>query len=98
MQKGRLILILIGLVILAVIGFFIANKIGESNSQDNNRCISDSDCVPAQVCHPTSCVNKEFEPNKTGISCTQVCEPGTLNCGQGSCLCKNNKCEAVLRG
>ena len=60
------------------------------------KCNSDSDCVPASCCHPSSCVNINFKPDCTGIRCTMECAPETMDCGQGSCVCKNNKCEAVI--
>lgn len=54
-------------------------------------CIKDSDCIPEQCCHPTSCVNKEFAPDCSGIGCTMVCQ-GPIDCGAGKCVCKDNKC------
>lgn len=59
-------------------------------------CDSDSDCVPEQCCHPTSCVNKAFAPDCSAVMCTMECAPGTLDCGQGSCVCQNHECKAVL--
>lgn len=60
------------------------------------QCKSDSDCVPASCCHPTSCVAKENAPVCNSIACTLDCKPGTLDCGQGSCLCINNKCSVLI--
>ena len=60
-------------------------------------CASDDDCVPASCCHPSSCVAKEQAPSCKGIMCSQVCEPGTLDCRQGSCICENNQCKAMLK-
>ncbi|MCK4492239.1 MAG: hypothetical protein KAU03_06420 [Candidatus Altiarchaeales archaeon] len=54
-------------------------------------CSQDSDCVPEQCCHPTSCVNKKFAPDCSGIACTMVCQ-GSIDCGAGRCICKDNKC------
>ncbi|MEA3255233.1 MAG: DUF3160 domain-containing protein, partial [Candidatus Altiarchaeota archaeon] len=54
-------------------------------------CLGDSDCVPAQCCHPTSCINKKFAPDCRGIGCTMVCQ-GPIDCGAGRCACINNKC------
>jgi len=59
-------------------------------------CSADTDCVPAECCHPTSCVNKDYKANCDGIACTLNCEPNTLNCGQGECKCVDNKCKAVI--
>jgi len=65
-------------------------KIAPSPSQIY--CKNDEDCMPAQCCHPTFCVNKAV--NCTGISCTEECRAGTMDCGCGSCMCKNNRCAA----
>ena len=61
-------------------------------------CKTDADCVPAQCCHPTACVSQDQAPNCDEVFCSQVCEPGTLDCGQGSCLCQQGKCNAVISG
>ncbi len=92
-----------GWLAIVIVIFLIAGIIIYSQSVNNNQnvnvtndayyCTSDSDCMPEQACHPTSCINKKFESNKKGTFCTQVCEPGTLDCGQGSCICENNKCK-----
>jgi len=62
---------------------------------NENSCGSDSDCVKDACCHASGCVSKENAPACKDIMCTQECVPGTLDCGQGSCKCINNKCEAV---
>ncbi|MEM4347078.1 MAG: DUF333 domain-containing protein [Candidatus Altiarchaeota archaeon] len=54
-------------------------------------CEKDSDCIPEQCCHPTSCVNKKFAPNCEGIFCTMVCE-GPIDCGAGKCSCVDERC------
>lgn len=61
--------------------------------EDNKKyfCEKNSDCVPEQCCHPTSCINREFAPNCEGIFCTMVCK-GPIDCGAGKCSCVNNKC------
>ena len=66
-----------------------------SYDQNVTSCLQDSDCVPEQCCHATSCINKanKFACN---LFCTQECKPNTLDCGQGSCKCINNKCAASL--
>ncbi len=61
-----------------------------------NECSSDSDCVPASCCHPTSCVSASNAPICNKIACTMDCKPATLDCGQGKCLCSNGKCGASL--
>jgi putative hemolysin len=59
-------------------------------------CANDNDCVPASCCHANSCVKKENSPVCSGIACTLSCEPKTLDCGQGSCVCVNSKCSAII--
>jgi len=58
-------------------------------------CNVDSDCVPKECCHPTSCINKALK-DVCNLACTAVCE-GPLDCGAGSCGCVGNKCTTVLR-
>ncbi len=61
------------------------------------RCSLDTDCVPAACCHAKDAVNKESAPNCQGILCTAVCEPGTLDCGQGKIKCLNKQCTVVIK-
>jgi hypothetical protein len=44
-------------------------------------CTQDADCVPAECCHPTSCINAAYKGVCTKL-CTQVCE-GPIDCGAG---------------
>lgn len=55
-------------------------------------CSSDEDCVPAQCCHPTSCVTAKEAPDCSGKMCTTVCMPNTMDCGQGKCVCRSSRC------
>jgi|GEM_PF-2651629 len=57
-------------------------------------CSEDSDCVPAQCCHPTSCTTKANAPNCAKTVCSMVCQ-GPLDCGAGRCACVNNQCSVV---
>lgn len=49
-------------------------------------CVEDGDCVPAQCCHPTSCINRVAQKDCSGTACTMSCE-GPLDCGAGTCGC-----------
>lgn len=60
-------------------------------------CTVDADCVPAACCHAVDAVNKENAPDCRGVLCTAVCEPGTLDCGQGEVKCVSGQCKAVLQ-
>ncbi len=60
------------------------------------KCTTNDECVPSSCCHSTSCINEEFKQECDGIRCTMECAPNSMDCGQGSCACQNNKCEAVI--
>lgn len=57
------------------------------------QCTADADCVPAQCCHPTSCVNKVAQ-KPCNEMCTMNCQ-GPLDCGAGSCGCVQGQCSVV---
>ncbi len=100
-KKGWLLIVLIVIVLavgaFAVIGSFKKSVGGNIGGNVTEMCNSDSDCVPAECCHPTSCAAKNQKQDCGRVFCTMNCEPGTLDCGQGSCVCINNKCEAVIK-
>ena len=54
-------------------------------------CDEASDCAPAQCCHAADCVIVEKRPYCNDVFCTQVCLPGTMDCG-GSCACVAGRC------
>ncbi len=60
------------------------------------RCSSDQECVKDACCHASGAVNLEHAPDCKGLYCTAVCEPGTLDCGQGEVKCIQNQCQAVF--
>ena len=60
---------------------------------DNQTCSTDADCVPAQCCHPTTCVN-QASITVCNFLCTASCE-GPLDCGAGSCGCTNGRCSVI---
>ena len=70
----------------------------ENNIPGELYCNTDSDCVAASCCHPDSCVNAESAPDCQGLMCTLECKPGTMDCGQGKCVCQNNECTAQIEG
>jgi hypothetical protein len=59
-------------------------------------CQTDADCVPAQCCHPTSCVVASAAPDCSDMACTEDCQGGTMDCGQGHCACQDGTCAAVI--
>lgn len=88
-MKKRDFYILIIVIIVSIIIYFLIPK-----SLKIQECQIDSDCVPASCCHPSSCVPKEQKPDCEGLLCSMNCE-GPLDCGAGSCGCKNNKCGVI---
>lgn len=56
-------------------------------------CRSNSDCSPAQCCHPDSCIIRTQAPDCEGVFCTQECRLGTMDCGAGYCACIEGRCE-----
>lgn len=98
---NKWVIAVILILALVVSGFllnkFVSNKEGIRNESKELFCQSDSDCVPKEACHPKTCINKNFAEDNSGSICTAVCEPGSLDCGQGYCSCINNKCNAVFK-
>ena len=88
MKLTILVVVLVTLAFLLIVAF--------QPKEDPKHCLRDEDCVPAQCCHPTDCVNVENRPNCEGIVCTMECRPGTMDCGQGYCACVENQCKAII--
>lgn len=65
--------------------------------QNLTKCIKDEDCVPKTCCHPRECVLKTEAPDCEGTSCTLECKGGTLDCGQGWCVCMDGQCQVEWR-
>jgi hypothetical protein len=61
---------------------------------DAQTCTTIADCVPAQCCHPTSCVRQAAKPVCDTAICTMSCD-GPLDCGAGSCGCTNGRCSVI---
>jgi hypothetical protein len=64
-----------------------------TTEQAMSSCTMDSDCVPAQCCHPTGCINKAFK-GVCNLLCTNVCS-GPLDCGAGHCGCVSGTCQVI---
>jgi len=62
------------------------------HAPSRGHCREDSDCVPAQCCHATSCVVQRKAPDCTRTRCTRECVAGTLDCRQKSCACIRKRC------
>ncbi|NYT21906.1 MAG: DUF4382 domain-containing protein [Methanomicrobiales archaeon] len=61
---------------------------------DPTACTRDAECVPAQCCHPTGCINERFRPSCTDVICTLECS-GPLECGAGHCGCVDGTCQVI---
>lgn len=59
----------------------------------NATCQYIDDCVPAECCHPSSCINRAYK-GVCNLACTESCE-GPLDCGAGSCGCISGRCVVV---
>ncbi len=101
-KMKRIKLLLIGVVVLIfilLVHFIILsdeNNVSEKIDLSNKVCSQDNDCVKASCCHATDVVNRDNAPDCSGVMCTQVCEPGTLDCGQGQKKCLEGICTAIL--
>jgi hypothetical protein len=70
----------------------------DADADAPSECSGNTDCVAAQCCHPNDCVPLDEAPDCYGVSCTDNCEPGTMDCGQGHCECQSGTCVAVIAG
>ncbi len=98
MKRGPIIVFVVLLIlVISVSAVIMFDKSSYKNDEEaTDFCISTEDCVPEPVCHPTACISSYKSQEYKQVYCTEVCIPGTLDCGQGSCLCVNNRCKAVI--
>ena len=83
-------------IYLIIILFFLFGCKPQNNIPPEQYCNSDSECAPASCCHANSCVSANQRPNCENIMCTMECKPGTMDCGQGKCVCQNYECIAEI--
>lgn len=92
-KKAAISIIIILIVIIIGVDIFFSLKSNKPNVVlPSETCNVYSDCVPAQCCHPTSCINKNYK-TVCNLACTQGCS-GPLDCG-GSCGCAEGKCYVI---
>jgi len=91
MKTIAIVTVVIAAIIIGVLAFMPS-----TNDGITGMCVQNSDCVPAQCCHPTSCVHIDFAPDCTDVACTMECAPGTMDCGQGYCACVDGNCLAII--
>ena len=82
------------LILLIISSFLIIG----CTDQGPVECMVNEDCVAATCCHADSCAAKENAPNCEDILCSMECRPYTMDCGQGSCICRDHKCAAEISG
>ena len=68
-----------------------------STAATGGACHSDADCVPAQCCHPSTCVASSEAPTCADTRCTRDCRGGSFECGAGACACKAGVCAVDWR-
>ena len=97
MKRRNYLLVLVVILILIAIGYSIIEKYSEIPKKvfDRFYCERDSDCVPAQCCHPIDVMNKAYAPDCKDIACTQECRSSTMDCGCGKPVCINYRCEVL---
>jgi hypothetical protein len=96
-MKRPLVGLIFAIAVLIFLVYVISTNIPKSNpiTIDNMTCAVDSDCAPAQCCHATSVVNKNFAPDCANIFCTMECRSGTIDCDNGEIKCVNSECTVI---
>lgn len=101
MKKGMAAIVVAWILVgVLVAGVFVYSVVAENRAnkqKTSGECSVDSDCVPDGCCHASTCTTEEEKPDCQGIKCTMECVPNTLDCGQGSCKCKDSKCVAEIK-
>ncbi len=93
-SNNKFVMAVLGLMII-LISFVFLSEVGMLNTLEKG-CLTSNDCVPATCCHATSCIPRNQAPDCTDVFCTEVCEPGTMDCGQGHCECIEGSCKVVM--
>jgi|TARA_B100001971_G_C18258732_1_gene584655 hypothetical protein len=78
------------IIIFLIVGFFIFIKFYDFTDYES------TSCVPSTCCHAKDCVLDKNAPDCDRAFCTEDCQPGTLDCGQGSCEYVDSKCKVVF--
>ena len=71
----------------------VEGKCMNVNKNTFPECSFDSDCVPSDCFHASSCIPKSSAPKCDGVFGTADCRQGTLDCG-GYCSCESKRCVA----
>jgi hypothetical protein len=81
---------------MIVVAVLFSVSVGTVHALSAGECQMDDQCVPAQCCHPTTCVASFDAPPCASTSCTSNCEAGTMDCGQGRCFCVEGLCRVKM--
>jgi|TARA_B100002003_G_C14060235_1_gene510411 hypothetical protein len=95
-NKLIFVLVLTSIILLSCSNIDNSQTDNDIINQETLTCEVNEDCVPKGCCHPDSCVNQDYKSDCFRIACSENCAPDSLDCGQGSCQCINNQCEAVF--
>lgn len=94
-MKHNKILILSAIIILLLSLSIFLSACSEQKQESINEtisCSTDQDCIPMPGCHPTKCINSEFENNyEQAEMCTMVYMFNAAY-NDEDCLCQENKC------
>lgn len=91
LQTMRSYLVFLPLISLVLLGFMAGCVSPPPPGNQTRSCSVDSDCVPEQCCHPTSCINRTLK-QACNEACTLECR-GPIDCGAGHCGCINGTCQ-----
>ena len=96
-MKRPLVGIIFAVAVLIFLAYIISTNVQNLQTPvaGNMSCAVDSDCAPAQCCHATSVVNKNFAPDCADIFCTMECRSGTIDCDNGEIKCVNRECTVI---
>ncbi len=81
-------------VIFLILTIFLVSCASQTPTE--KQCKVDADCVPNKCCGATDGVNKDSGPDCEGILCAAVCNPDTIDCGNGQIKCIGHACTAVF--
>ncbi|MBS3052217.1 MAG: hypothetical protein J4428_02515 [Candidatus Aenigmarchaeota archaeon] len=94
--QGLSMYLLLVLVIIVALGSILILKSSlYSFDTPKTSCFKDEDCGPATCCHANKAINKVYGSNCLGVSCTEECKKGTIDCGCGRIACVSSKCSIV---
>ena len=89
----KIALIIIIILALAIITYSVTKSNPPNSPPLEGICFSDTDCVPAECCHPNYCINVNYKEVCNEL-CTQECS-SILDCNRARCGCENEVCTVI---